>query len=72
MPRSCAAMNSGGASLTAQGADLGPSCRFAYVTPDWYATKRETGKVVPTWNYVAVHAHGPVESRVHRRAVARR
>ncbi|GJD51955.1 Protease synthase and sporulation protein PAI 2 [Methylobacterium crusticola] len=33
----------------------------AYVTPSWYATKAETGKVVPTWNYVAVHAHGPVE-----------
>jgi len=33
----------------------------AYVTPSWYATKRETGKVVPTWNYVAVHAYGPVE-----------
>ena len=30
----------------------------AYVTPAWYATKRETGKVVPTWNYVTVHARG--------------
>lgn len=30
----------------------------AYVTPEWYATKRETGRVVPTWNYVAVHAYG--------------
>jgi transcriptional regulator len=30
----------------------------AYVTPSWYATKLETGKVVPTWNYVAVHAYG--------------
>ncbi len=29
-----------------------------YVSPNWYATKRETGKVVPTWNYVAVHAYG--------------
>jgi transcriptional regulator len=37
---------------------MGPD---AYVTPSWYATKAETGKVVPTWNYVAVHAHGPVE-----------
>ncbi len=37
---------------------MGPD---AYVTPSWYATKQETGKVVPTWNYVAVHAHGPVE-----------
>jgi len=32
----------------------------AYVTPSWYATKRETGKVVPTWNFVAIHAHGHV------------
>ncbi|HEX8375699.1 MAG TPA: FMN-binding negative transcriptional regulator, partial [Geminicoccaceae bacterium] len=31
-----------------------------YVTPSWYATKREHGKVVPTWNYAAVHAWGPV------------
>lgn len=33
----------------------------AYVTPSWYATKRETGKVVPTWNYIAVHAYGVPE-----------
>jgi transcriptional regulator len=33
----------------------------AYITPSWYPTKQETGKVVPTWNYVTVHAHGPVE-----------
>jgi transcriptional regulator len=33
----------------------------AYITPSWYATKRATGKVVPTWNYVAVHAYGAVE-----------
>ncbi len=37
---------------------MGPD---AYITPSWYATKQETGKVVPTWNYVAVHAYGPVE-----------
>jgi transcriptional regulator len=37
---------------------MGPD---AYVTPSWYASKQETGKVVPTWNYVAVHAYGPVE-----------
>ena len=30
----------------------------AYVTPSWYATKREHGKAVPTWNYAVVHAHG--------------
>jgi transcriptional regulator len=29
-----------------------------YVTPSWYETKRETGKVVPTWNYVTVHVWG--------------
>lgn len=33
----------------------------AYVSPSNYATKRETGKVVPTWNYIAVHASGPLE-----------
>jgi transcriptional regulator len=33
----------------------------AYITPSWYATKRETGKVVPTWNYVAIHAYGSIE-----------
>jgi transcriptional regulator len=29
-----------------------------YVTPSWYPSKQETGRVVPTWNYVAVHASG--------------
>jgi transcriptional regulator len=33
----------------------------AYVSPSWYPSKREHGRVVPTWNYVAVHAEGPVE-----------
>lgn len=37
---------------------MGPD---AYVTPSWYATKRESGKVVPTWNYVSVHAYGRPE-----------
>lgn len=32
----------------------------AYVTPSWYATKKETAKVVPTWNYAAVHVRGQV------------
>ena len=31
----------------------------AYVSPSWYATKAETGKVVPTWNYVMAQARGP-------------
>lgn len=30
----------------------------AYISPSWYATKAEHGKVVPTWNYAVVHAHG--------------
>ncbi|MGA2711697.1 MAG: FMN-binding negative transcriptional regulator [Bryobacteraceae bacterium] len=30
-----------------------------YVTPNWYPSKREHGKVVPTWNYLAVHVAGP-------------
>jgi transcriptional regulator len=30
----------------------------AYVSPAWYASKEEHGRVVPTWNYVAVHAYG--------------
>ncbi len=30
----------------------------AYVSPAWYPTKAETGRVVPTWNYLAVHAQG--------------
>jgi transcriptional regulator len=29
-----------------------------YITPSWYETKQETGKVVPTWNYAAVHVYG--------------
>jgi transcriptional regulator len=29
-----------------------------YITPSWYETKRETGKVVPTWNYATVHVWG--------------
>ncbi|WP_295812317.1 FMN-binding negative transcriptional regulator [uncultured Nitratireductor sp.] len=37
---------------------MGPD---AYVTPAWYASKKEHGKVVPTWNYSAVHARGPIE-----------
>ncbi len=30
----------------------------AYISPSWYATKKETGMVVPTWNYTVVHAYG--------------
>ncbi|MEK1850569.1 MAG: FMN-binding negative transcriptional regulator [Phyllobacterium sp.] len=46
------ALAGGGRALVVfQGAD-------SYVTPSWYATKRETGKVVPTWNYAIVQARG--------------
>jgi transcriptional regulator len=30
----------------------------AYISPAWYATKREHGRVVPTWNYITAHVHG--------------
>jgi len=30
-----------------------------YITPNWYPEKRKHGKVVPTWNYAAVHVSGP-------------
>ena len=33
-----------------------------YITPNWYATKAETGKVVPTWNYAVVHAYTAVRT----------
>jgi transcriptional regulator len=37
---------------------LGPG---AYVSPAWYPTKQQHGRVVPTWNYVAIHAYGTAE-----------
>ena len=36
---------------------LGP---HAYVSPNWYPSKAETGKAVPTWNYITVHAKGTI------------
>jgi len=36
---------------------LGP---HAYVSPNWYPSKAETGKAVPTWNYLTVHAKGAI------------
>jgi transcriptional regulator len=36
---------------------LGP---HAYVSPNWYPSKAETGKAVPTWNYLTVHARGTI------------
>jgi transcriptional regulator len=48
---------------------LGPN---TYITPSWYPTKQQSGKVVPTWNYLAIHAYGtlsvyddPGELRAH-------
>lgn len=48
----------------------------AYVSPSWYASKKEHGKVVPTWNYLVVHVHGhmrviddPVWMRAHLEAL---
>jgi transcriptional regulator len=33
-----------------------------YITPSWYPSKQETGKVVPTFNYVVVHAYGTLRA----------
>src|SRR5215469_16472505 len=47
----------------------------AYVSPAWYQTKQETGKVVPTYNYAVVHAGGPmriIEDRGWPRAFVER
>jgi len=35
----------------------------AYISPNWYPSKAADGKVVPTWNYEVVHAHGT--ARIH-------
>jgi transcriptional regulator len=34
-----------------------------YISPSWYATKQEHGKVVPTWNYAVVHVRGTLQVR---------
>src|SRR4029450_12584026 len=42
----------------------------AYITPNWYLSKAEHGKVVPTWNYAVVHAYGrpkKIEDKAWRR-----
>ena len=49
-PHHCLALAQGDALVIFQAAD-------AYITPSWYAAKAEHGRVVPTWNYVAVHAY---------------
>jgi transcriptional regulator len=50
----------------------GPS---TYISPAWYPTKQETAKVVPTWNYAVVHAHGTlrfIDDRAWLRAFVER
>jgi transcriptional regulator len=56
------------ASITAGGEGAGAALAIfdgpdAYISPAWYEEKRETGKVVPTWNYVTVQAHGTITLR---------
>jgi transcriptional regulator len=34
-----------------------------YISPNWYPTKQETHRHVPTWNYEVVHAHGRIHVR---------
>ena len=48
------------ASISAEGveAKLVFQGAHGYVSPSWYATKAQHGRVVPTWNYAAVHVHG--------------
>ena len=47
----------------------------AYISPNWYPSKHETHRLVPTWNYEVVHAHGTLtvhdDERFVRRIVAR-
>jgi transcriptional regulator len=40
-----------------------------YVSPSWYPTKRQTGEVVPTWNYAVVHAHGRIRFEQDRQVL---
>lgn len=46
----------------------------AYISPNWYPSKHETHRQVPTWNYEVVHAHGVISihdnERFARRIVA--
>ena len=47
----------------------------AYISPNWYPSKRETGREVPTWNYAVVHVHGrlrTIEDKTWLRALLER
>jgi len=48
-----------GAGQAAVAIFFGPN---GYVSPNWYPTKHETQKVVPTWDYIAVHARGTLRT----------
>jgi len=50
----CRDLAGGEALMIFQGAE-------GYITPNWYPSKAEGGKVVPTWNFAAVHAYGRPE-----------
>lgn len=41
----------------------------AYISPNWYPSKHEFHKQVPTWNYMVAHAHGRIVVRDDERAV---
>jgi transcriptional regulator len=41
----------------------------AYISPNWYASKAESGKVVPTWNYVMVQARGRMRALEDRESL---
>ena len=41
----------------------------AYISPNWYPSKQETHRLVPTWNYRVVHAHGRLRIRDDARFV---
>lgn len=36
----------------------------AYISPSWYATKKETGRVVPTWNYMVIQVQGKLSANL--------
>jgi transcriptional regulator len=55
MPRANPVVSALGPATEAVAIFHGPQ---TYVSPSWYASKQEHGRVVPTWNYVVVHARG--------------
>jgi transcriptional regulator len=55
MPRTNAVASALGSGAQAVAIFHGPQ---TYVSPSWYPSKKEDGRVVPTWNYVVVHARG--------------